>query len=180
MSERSVRIGFFGKLPSRGDFVRFGLSQSVTVAWDEWLQAVLPKAEVQFGDRWDKIWHSVRPWRFAFGPGVCGPISLSGLWLPSIDKVGRTFPLLIAAEMAATDDTFLDVGECMGAEAIAQALPPEALIRRIVLAQRLLPAEPRLDGTAACWWRQAGPERVELHQGDKLPDSATFVWMLTP
>jgi type VI secretion system protein ImpM len=180
MSERPIRIGFFGKLPSRGDFVRFGLSQSATTAWDQWLQAVLPKAEAWFGDNWSEIWRAVRPWRFTFGPGVCGPVSLSGLWLPSIDKVGRTFPLLIAAEVAPMVDTFFDEGERIGAEAIAEALPPEALIQRIGLAPRRRPAEPRVDGAAAHWWRQAGPERVELHQGDGLPDDATFVRMLTP
>lgn len=180
MSQRSIRIGFFGKIPSRGDFVRFGLSQSVTTAWDGWVQAVLPKAEARFGDNWSEIWRAVRPWRFTFGPGVCGPVSLSGLWLPSIDKVGRTFPLLIAAEVAAMVDTFLDVGEHIGAEAITEALPPDALIHRIGLAPRLPPAEPRIDSADALWWRKAGPERVELHRGDGLPDDATFVRMLTP
>jgi type VI secretion system protein ImpM len=36
-------------------------------------------------------------WRFAISPGILGPEGLGGVMMPSVDRVGRYFPLMIAA-----------------------------------------------------------------------------------
>lgn len=36
-------------------------------------------------------------WRFAIAPGVLGPEGLGGVMMPSVDRVGRYFPLIIGA-----------------------------------------------------------------------------------
>ncbi len=94
VTDQPIRVGFFGKLPSRGDFVRSGLSRATVEAWDQWLQTVVPLAADTLADRW---W-DMRSWRFAFGANICGPWPMTGLFLPSADRVGRLFPLLIAVE----------------------------------------------------------------------------------
>ena len=111
MSRPALQVGFFGKLPSRGDFVRGSLSRAVAAPWDRWLQSVMPDAQARLGERWSGVWHAAPGWRFAFEPGVCGPQPLAGVWLPSMDRVGRTFPLMIAAQVAGLDDAFLDLAE---------------------------------------------------------------------
>ena len=39
-------------------------------------------------------------WRFALAPGVAGPLPMLGVMMPSVDRVGRQFPLTLAAPMA--------------------------------------------------------------------------------
>jgi type VI secretion system protein ImpM len=179
MSGPAVRIGFFGKLPSRGDFVRVCLSRAATAGWDEWLQSVMPGAQAHLDEHWAEIWQATHPWRFAFEPGVCGPLPVSGIWLPSADRVGRTFPLMIAAEAATMTESFLDEAESIGADAIRSKISPETLAHRLDLVPRPLPAGPSYDGVAVRWWRRRGTDGGEVVQGDTLPDTDMFVRMLT-
>jgi type VI secretion system protein ImpM len=154
------------------------LSRPVTAAWDQWLQSVMPGAQAHLSEHWTEMWRAAPAWRFAFEPGVCGPPPLSGVWLPSADRVGRTFPLMIAAEAATMTDSFLDAAERIGADAICGTMTPEMLARRLDLAPRPLPAGPGRNGAAARWWR-TGAEGGEMLQGDALPDTGLFVRMLT-
>ena len=117
----AVAVGFFGKIPSRGDFVRAGLSRDFTLAWDDWLQAVLPACRCLIGENWDTVWRGTRPWRFALPSGQCGPRPILGLFMPSVDRAGRCFPLTIAAEGAVDGICFLDGAEPIGLDAVAGA-----------------------------------------------------------
>lgn len=44
--------GLFGKLPSRGDFVREGLSRDFTDAWDAWWQRGLAATQLRPREEW--------------------------------------------------------------------------------------------------------------------------------
>lgn len=168
----AVRIGFFGKLPSRGDFVRVGLSRALASAWDGWLQGVMPKSH-----EGDAMLRRAPVWRFAVGAGVCGPCAACGVLLPSIDRVGRTFPLLIAAEAATPTDAFLDAAEQIGCDAIVQATSPELLARQLLDAPRPAPASH--PHCSARWWRRIDTGSDCELRSDTLPDAATFLRMLS-
>jgi type VI secretion system protein ImpM len=168
-----VRIGFFGKLPSRGDFVRAGLSRAITMAWDCWLQDVLPTAHEEL----EASLGRAPVWRFGFGAGVCGPRAACGLLLPSADRVGRGFPLRIAAESAMTSDAFLDTAEHIGLAAIREAMSPEMLALHLRNAPRPLPASATCRATR--WWRRVGASEFCELIDDALPDAATFLRMLS-
>lgn len=87
--------GFYGKLASRGDFVSRGLPQSFIGPWDSWLAAGL-LASQSLGERWLNAYLVSPLWRFMVAPGVCGPQAAVGVVMPSIDRVGRYFPLTVA------------------------------------------------------------------------------------
>lgn len=88
--------GFYGKLASRGDFVSRGLPQSFIGPWDSWLAAGLLASQTSLGDRWLDAYLVSPLWRFMVGAGVCGPQAAVGVVMPSIDRVGRYFPLTVA------------------------------------------------------------------------------------
>jgi type VI secretion system protein ImpM len=88
--------GFYGKLASRGDFVSRGLPPSFIGPWDSWLAAGLLASQTRLGDRWLDAYLVSPLWRFMLGPGVCGPQAAVGVVMPSIDRVGRYFPLTVA------------------------------------------------------------------------------------
>ncbi len=85
--------GFFGKLPSRGDFVSRRTSSDFSGRWDAWLQACVGASRAALGDAWLDVYLTSPIWRFALAPGVCGEQAQLGVLMPSVDKVGRYFPL---------------------------------------------------------------------------------------
>jgi type VI secretion system protein ImpM len=97
-SER--RVGVFGKLPSLGDFITRGLPASFTDPWHAWLVRGLADARQILGDRFEPAYMSAPVWRFALPCGVAGPDAATGIFLPSVDAVGRLFPLTLAVTAA--------------------------------------------------------------------------------
>jgi type VI secretion system protein ImpM len=123
-----VEVGFYGKLPSHGDFLRRRVSDAFVGVWDDWLQECLAVSRSALGDRWLDVYLTSPAWRFACGPGVFGPQPTIGLMVPSVDRVGRYFHLtfvaampehvsVIAAAMGA--ESFLDRAEQLAVETLA-------------------------------------------------------------
>jgi type VI secretion system protein ImpM len=92
-------IGFFGKLPSHGDFIRRRLPDSFVNTWDEWLQRCIAESRAQLEADWLKVYLTSPVWRFVLCEGVAGAATFAGVVLPSVDRVGRYFPLTIAVEL---------------------------------------------------------------------------------
>jgi type VI secretion system protein ImpM len=94
-----VQVGLFGKLPSHGDFLRRRTSDAFVEVWDGWLQECVALTRARFGDRWLDMYLTSPAWRFVCAPGVCGPDAVIGVMVPSVDRVGRYFPLTLVAEL---------------------------------------------------------------------------------
>lgn len=94
--------GFFGKLPSHGDFVGRRLPPEVRQCLDEWLQIALVQSRVDLGGGWLPTWLNSPIWRFVLGAGVCNRQAWAGIMMPSQDRVGRCFPLLLATGIDGT------------------------------------------------------------------------------
>ena len=91
--------GLFGKLPSRGDFVVRRLTPPCRIALDDWLQVCIDTSRRQLGDAWQAAYLNAPVWRFVLGARVAGPSPVAGVMMPSVDRVGRYFPLVLAAEL---------------------------------------------------------------------------------
>lgn len=94
-------FGCYGKLPCAGDFIRRDLSHEFVRSWDVWLQELLLAGREELGSRWQECYFGAPIWRFAVSPGLCGPQGAVGIVMPSVDRVGRQFPICIAAEIEA-------------------------------------------------------------------------------
>ena len=94
-----MEVGFFGKLPSHGDFVGRRVANVFREAWDTWLQRCLTESHHQLGPRWLDCYLTSPMWRFFLCDGVAGNASYAGVLLPSVDRVGRYFPLTVVAEL---------------------------------------------------------------------------------
>jgi len=96
--------GFYGKLPARGDFIGRRLARSFTEAWDAWLQQAILASRAALGASWLDLYLVSPLWRFALAAGACGPDPVAGVMMPSVDAVGRYFPLMLGRQLAAGSD----------------------------------------------------------------------------
>ncbi|HKQ23913.1 MAG TPA: type VI secretion system-associated protein TagF [Burkholderiales bacterium] len=91
--------GYFGKIMSFSDFVSRRLPRNFIEPWDDWLQQSVLSSKERLGPGWNDIYLTSPIWRFVLSRGVCGPTAWAGVLMPSIDRVGRHFPLTLAVEM---------------------------------------------------------------------------------
>lgn len=99
-------LGFYGKFPTLGDFVSRRLPSRFIQTWDQWLQQALTESRAQLGDGWLNSYLVSPLWRFVLSPGIAGQDGWVGLLMPSVDRVGRYFPLTLARSLAADVDGF--------------------------------------------------------------------------
>jgi type VI secretion system protein ImpM len=180
----AVASGFYGKLPARGDFLRAGLPRSFTDPWDEWLQAAMADSRDALGEAWLACWMEAPVWRFCLPDGACGPHGVLGLWMPSVDRAGRYFPLTFAMvlpgagpdALAAAGTAWLDAAERIGLDALEQEAQPDSLRDRLAG----LPAPEVVPGDGdALWWTAGSPYvTATALRLPGLPDPAQFATML--
>jgi len=86
--------------PALGDFASRRLPNGFISQWDTWLQHSIATSRAQLAERWLDLYLTSPIWRFALLPGVCGEHAWAGVLMPSVDKVGRHFPLTLAVALA--------------------------------------------------------------------------------
>lgn len=189
---KRAAVGICGKLPARGDFVALGLPRHFVEPWHDWLQRALGESRDLLGATWLAAWLEAPVWRFALPPGLCGPDPAIGLWMPSVDRVGRHFPLTLAAvspggqlsPLLEAGAAFLVAAEAGGRAALSCDLAPDQVLARVAEGATAVPGE--MPGTPSdCppgWasWRSAGSPRVPAVCVSTLglPDGAAFARML--
>ncbi len=93
-------VGYFGKIPSRGDFVKGSDNPALIKVLDEWLAKAM---ELMSGDaRWKLSYDAVAPLHFAF----IGPRrrhAIAGHIVASSDQSSRRFPFLMMSTMEVAD-----------------------------------------------------------------------------
>ena len=104
LPQPSGQTGLYGKLSSHGDFVLRRLPQEFVAPWDAWLQQGIAESKLALGDAWEGSYRDAPVWRFLLAPGTCGESAWAGLLQPSVDRVGRHFPLTVAAALPSNID----------------------------------------------------------------------------
>ena len=77
----------FGKLPGHGDFISRGVPGALRAPFDQWLSDWLAAAHEALGGDFVEAYETAAPWLFQSDRAAA-------VLLPSIDAVGRHFPLL--------------------------------------------------------------------------------------
>ncbi|HEX6708644.1 MAG TPA: type VI secretion system-associated protein TagF [Albitalea sp.] len=96
LTDATALPGWFGKVPALGDFASRRLPDAFVQRWDRWLQRGLSRVRSELGEAWLDAYLVAPILRFWLGPGVLGASGWAGLLMPSVDRVGRHFPLTIA------------------------------------------------------------------------------------
>ncbi len=193
-----IGCGYFGKVPLTGDFIRNGLAETFLRPWDAWLQTAIDRSRTDLGQDWLKYYLTSPVWRFAISGDICGPHPAVGVMMPSVDKVGRYFPLSLAAVVpahvrpaivAATEGDWYWKAECAILASLEEAFEIsvlDAAVRDIGLPDGCL--TPGVGVGQADNGARYGPDslRIDLGGGDDLqlayPDmlDRTLAWTLNP
>lgn len=91
--------GFYGKFPELGDFVNRRLPRAFLDPWDEWLQGAIATSREQLAGQWLDYYLNAPVWCFVLCSGICGEMPWTGLVMPSVDRVGRYYPLTLAVSL---------------------------------------------------------------------------------
>lgn len=101
MSVHTARCGWTGKLPSGGDFLSRRVDPAFAASWEPWLLAMLAGSRERLRERWQESFLSAPAWRFVLAPGVATPSAWCGVMVPSVDSVGRYYPLTLVCSLGA-------------------------------------------------------------------------------
>ncbi len=159
-------IGLYGKLPMKRDFVAVGMPDTLLARWEPWLQRGLADLRAALGDAWREVAMRAPIWRFRFGPAACG-VAAAGAFMPSVDGVGRLFPLTICVTAASghgfappqrlNASGWFDAVETVLLDALDEAATYDTVLAAM---GRLAPLESGPLSTASGPFRQAGPVRI--------------------
>jgi len=203
--------GWYGKLPALGDFASRRLPARFVTQWDRWLALGLATSREHLGDAWLAAYLTSPVWRFFLMPGALasededGEACWSGVVMPSVDSVGRYFPLTIAAPFQAApvrSDALADLWRWLG-EIEQIALAVLRFDQPVAWLEAQLALHPPPDGrpvdgsphraapldTLSVWASLtpcthgadalAGPAAYALRVAPGLPETELFIAMLT-
>lgn len=105
-------VGFYGKLPMVGDFITRRLPKGFIDPLDQWIQNGITASQDKLGNNWLDLYLTSPIWHFALQSGVCGESAWVGLMMPSVDKVGRYFPFVLACKIEEDKNPALILARC--------------------------------------------------------------------
>ena len=173
--------------------------------WDAWLQQVMAGSRERMGNDWLPAYLESPVWRFMLPGGMCGAGAVLGLLMPSVDRVGRYFPLTLAAVFppgagvpaADAAGRWLEVCETAGRAALDADVPPDEVARQVAgqvpgrvpgqvpgqVPSGALPLPGAGDAVetpgSAVWWTDGGPRVAATRLAlAALPDATQFAVML--
>ncbi|MGE3634924.1 MAG: type VI secretion system-associated protein TagF, partial [Sandaracinaceae bacterium] len=161
-----LEVGLFGKIPSKGDFVRHNVADDAARSFEQWVQESNDSLRGAGGQMPEQ------PIRAIFTPPGSGK-TVVALLVPSQDKVGRKFPVVFFALAEASETPtsfsrlpvrfarFLDAAAELGRSASHMELDP----LKAALAALPLPGQPeRAHADEVVEKTLAHPLAAELHQ----------------
>lgn len=160
-------VGMFGKLPAHGDFVQRNVPAAFIDTWDEWLMRCLQSSRDTLGERWLDVYLTSPIWRFALSPGAVDTHAWAGIVMPSVDSVGRYYPLTVlqrlssdvnVIELVSAQTTWFEKFEALALRGLEDGLDADQLQGAFQGVAAPGDAGYRRDDAALCW--RAAPEEV--------------------
>ncbi|WP_338563114.1 type VI secretion system-associated protein TagF [Erwinia sp. E_sp_B04_7] len=134
MPENSA-LGWYGKLPTTGDFLQRRLPEAIVSSWSNWFQLGLTHWHHHRTEN-RELFSRAPVWNFAL-PATLGVQRVQiGCLVPSRDRVGRAFPLMALqsvtvshwhpAQLAVSGDWFASLGNALH-QAVSGNFSPDEL-----------------------------------------------------
>jgi len=178
-----ISVGYYGKLPDRGDFISKNISTELEQALHRLGSSLIAYGRDRHGDAFAAVFSEMPLFAIVAGSGVMIDRSISGVFGPSADAVGRLFPFFVITD-APHNDAFVETEGITKAAAIIDAaaferLPLDDVENRLADVTLTAPIE-----MASLWlsqWSVSGPQSGR-HEFEGLDDlcSRGLEVLLTP
>lgn len=180
--------GWYGKLPTLGDFASRRLEAAFIEPWDHWLGSGLAAQREQLGEAWLEAYLASPVWRFVLMPGVLEHETavLAGVLMPSVDKVGRYFPLTVVRRLDELPHSapqlegllgWLQRLEDVAVDALHEDWDIETLEGALAaLPPPVVPPEPSHEARLLAEAIAGGGAFVDIHALRRRADLATLLW----
>jgi type VI secretion system protein ImpM len=89
-----MSCSLFGKLQAKRDFIAIATPRAFLSVFEPWIQSAISASRSELKEDWQTAFLVAPIWRFWLGAELCGA-SVAGAIMPSMDGVGRYFPLAI-------------------------------------------------------------------------------------
>lgn len=177
-----LTTGWYGKIPSLGDFISRRLPLDFINLWDHWLQQTITQSQIQLGDNWVNHYLVSPIWRFILMPGICGDRMWIGILMPSVDKIGRYFPLTIATPLESDSTSFFTALsaqswyqslEQLALNTLNITLMPDDIDQALAdhpFPQYEIPDHSPLVDNFTDWWKINNPHNLIGYNAATLPD----------
>lgn len=100
-------LAWYGKLPSAADFVGRRMPHGIETNWDNWIRSGMDQLRHESGAHWQERFVRCPIWFFMYPTQVQG-VLVAGAIAPSIDRVGRYYPITVMAFSPAQTKGFAD------------------------------------------------------------------------
>lgn len=146
--------GLYGKLPTKRDFVAVNAPRDFLMRWEEWLQGGVAASRLSLEMGYLPAYLSAPLWRFWLGGDICG-VPVCGVFMSSMDGVGRYFPLTVFCCGEETDQFALpDANEAAGwfdrvEDFLLSALDPGLDYDKLLGELEMLPLQSRAPASVA-------------------------------
>lgn len=160
-------VGLFGKLPAHGDFVQRNVPGTFVDTWDEWLMRCVQSSRDALGEHWLDVYLTSPIWRFALSPGAVDAQAWAGIVMPSVDSVGRYYPLTVVQrlpeqvnviELVSAQTGWFEKFETLALRGLEEGLDADQLYAEFQGIAAPGDAGYRRDDASLCW--RAAPEEV--------------------
>lgn len=102
-------VGAYGKYPAKRDYIAVKLPRPVLQPLETWLATGMATSRDRLGRHWQEHYMVQPVWNFRLGKSLCG-VECLGVMAPSVDGVGRTFPLAILGFAASSAESVIAAG----------------------------------------------------------------------
>jgi len=102
----SSYLGYYGKVPLKGDFISKDLPRSFMDPWHVWVKEALACSKNQLGEAWREYYLTTPLYQYVLSPGICGNKTWIGVMMPSLDRVGRYYPMTLSKTVPGMSNPF--------------------------------------------------------------------------
>ena len=152
-----MSVGLYGKYPAKRDFVVVNIPHAVLQPLEKWIQSALAASREKLRASWAECYMIQPIWNFRLGSSITG-VDCIGAMAPSVDGVGRAFPLVILSHASPGSPGYPPLGSLKSSDWF-----PEVHGRLLLALDEEAPADPimLLDGLSE-------PRCEPLHEAEGL------------
>ncbi|MEM0929701.1 MAG: type VI secretion system-associated protein TagF [Pseudomonadota bacterium] len=169
-----MAVGYYGKLPDRGDFVSRGIPLELEQAVHHLGSFLIAHGRDQHGDGFADIFADMPLYAMIAGPGGLIDRTIAGLFGPSADGVGRLFPFFVLTDSPLTGDVIDAAAYTAAADIVDRAAFERTPLDKVEeeLGEINLTAPDDCKGLWLAGWSVSGPTK-RIHEFADLADTST-------